>query len=193
MFCPKCGKEIPDGATVCEACGAALEVPEKAEEIAAETPTIVEEIAAETPTIAEESAPVSEVPVDTDEDTSSFTEPSFEKPAKNKKKKGLIVGIASGVVALAAVLLVVFNFSLIKGYFIKFFGSDEDYFRYVEYKAFSEGTDELTAFYGKFTEAFDTKGSVDGNISVQVSDEVMGLLEKAQELILIGLKISIST
>ncbi|MBO5908718.1 MAG: zinc ribbon domain-containing protein, partial [Clostridia bacterium] len=70
MFCKNCGKEFPEGAKFCDACGAKLEentevteqaVTEELKETVADTPEAIEEKVAEAP-VEDEPAPVAEAP-----------------------------------------------------------------------------------------------------------------------------------
>lgn len=108
-----------------------------------------------------------------------FYEPTFEQKPKKKGKTGLIVGIAAAVAVVAVGLAVVLNFSWIQGWFIKTFSSDEKYFQYVEYKAFSESVDDVSKVYGKYSEALGKPMTANGNVGFNISDEALDLLADA--------------
>ena len=142
MFCKYCGKQIPDGNTACEECKAKLEAP------AEQTAPIVEEAPVEEAAASAVEAPVAE---EAPAEEVAFEEPVFEETPKAKKKvkKGLIFGIVGGVLAVVAAAVVLFFVSpFVKGHFIKMFGSEAEYFAFVEKQAMEPYIDTVTTSYG---------------------------------------------
>ena len=181
MFCKFCGKETPDGVEVCEVCAAAQQAAQPVEEAPANEAAV--EAAAETaPAVA-----VAEAVEETA--TEAFEEPTFEeepkgkkaKKAKKGKKTGLIIGLSSAAVAVVGItLLVIFNFTFIKGYWLRWFGTPEEYFAFVEQQAMAPYIDTATEGYGAVT------GVVSGDalgkelaVELKISDEIATLLKDA--------------
>ncbi len=169
MFCKFCGKETPDGVEVCEVCAAAQQTAQPTEEAAVEAAEVVAEEVAETEVVAQESA-------------ETFEEPTFEEaaPKKKKKKLGLIIGLSGGALALVGiVLLVIFNFTFIKGYWLRWFGTPEEYFAFVEQQAMSPYIDTATNGYGAVTNV--VSGGALGKefaVELKISDEIATLLKE---------------
>lgn len=166
MYCKKCGTSIAEGTDVCPACGYAKE--EAAEEINANVQ-------------AEESATTE----------NAFEEPSFEpeqKPSKGKKK--IIIAAIACVAALAIVLTTILNFDTLKGFAIKKFGSDADYYGYVEKAAWDGVREDIVSAYGDFkdnigtqsvssTIGFDVGDGINNLLSLGINDELVDLVDNA--------------
>lgn len=126
MVCPHCGRQLDDGNLFCTFCGGKLDVgagdpPAGGQAEFAEDFTLGNTQTFTAPT-AEPAEPV-------------FAAPEFDAPKPKKKRrlsKKAIIAIVSGAVAAALVLTVALNFRKIRGAFILAFGSDEDYFEFVE-------------------------------------------------------------
>ena len=175
MFCEKCGKPIPEGLTECPDCNPVVqEVEETVQEGAA-----TEAPAVETPAVE---APAVETPAVEPE---VFEEPSFEKPVKVKKKrgkKGLVIGgIATSVVAVGLAVIIAFFpgvTAAVKGFFLKTFGSDEDYSAFVQEKTATEYTEVATTVYGSLLESLVAGDmAVDAVVEVNISDEAMTMIK----------------
>ncbi len=154
MFCVNCGKPIEDGKTVCDEC-AVQELPYNPQE----------------------------------EPVYQAAEPSFqlnnpvEEPVKVKKpKKGFPVGavIALAVVAAIVVCGVIF-WDSITGFFVRSFGTPEQYLSHVENKAAEDTINGISGFYGNLlgvlggeveTEDVATKG----NISIEISEDILSTI-----------------
>lgn len=128
MFCTNCGNQLKDGARFCTACGQKLENAPQAPapapiepEMPVHTPIVQNSLDPMAPPVPHEpivqnsldpmAPPVEQEPplvyADTDPDLTA------QKPPK-KKKKGLIIGIIAGVVAVAAVAVTLSAISLNK-------------------------------------------------------------------------------
>lgn len=171
MFCTKCGKQLPEGSALCDACGAQIEIPEHEEILTNET--TVEPLnngfsVKETP-VEEVTQPVAET-----QDFAEFTEEN--KPKKSKKK--LFISLTALVLAACVAIVTIFNFSSIKGLWAEKFGSDEDYFKYVEKKSFSDFANSSSKLYGKL---IDTVGKESFNseakVELQFSDSALDLVK----------------
>lgn len=169
MNCKYCGKELEEGALFCGSCGKAVEKEEP----------VPEEVV---PEVNTESAAAVEVMEEKTVSAVSFAEPAFdaEVEEKPKKKKWLKAVIISGIALItAAALVLVAVFTPLKGLILKLVGSDADYFRYVETKAFASGTDNFTKQYANLLADFKTEIGEEANVKLNVGDSVITLLETA--------------
>lgn len=166
MYCTNCGKEIPEGAKFCIRCG---------NRVGAE-PAPVNAPAAQEPV-----KPAAEpVPAAAPESASASAAASLKKKIKlpdirKLSKKTLII---SGVVALAAVLLVIFNMGALANYVKKTVMSPEDYYRSVETKAFAEVVSAVGSAYEDYLNvglAEEMKSSV--TFGVSIGEEIRSYLE----------------
>lgn len=126
MVCPHCGKPVYDGNLFCTFCGGKLDVGAGNPPAGGQTGGAEDFTLGNTQTF---SAPATE-PVEP-----AFAAPEFDAPKPKKKRKlskKVIIAIVSGAVAAALVLTVALNFRKIRGFFVLTFGSDEDYFEFVE-------------------------------------------------------------
>ncbi len=191
MFCEKCGKPIEEGAAFCTGCGTPVKPAEAVEEAAVVESTPVEE------TVVEESveqAPVEETAVEAatgeaqgfvvtppaDAQETVFNDPTAEEnPKKKKLGKKFWIWLSSAVVAIGLILAIIFNFSWIKGNFIKWFGSDADYYKFVEEQNISSATDDVFDLYAKLYDAL-TGGKVgsSGSLEFMVGDGADIISEK---------------
>ena len=197
-FCGSCGNVIETAPAVEEA-PIVEETPVVAETPAvAETPVIAETSAVETadfegtvvldqqpimeeaPVAAPVDAPV-EAPVDApvyDAATynANFAQPDFNQPTK-KKKWPLILGIIGGAIAVLAVVIALF-FNQVSGFFIKTFGSDDQYFKYVEMQEFKKMTNDVAEVYGKFTATTDKveDGAAEATTKLNIDKEILDTL-----------------
>lgn len=162
MFCKNCGKEIEDGVVFCSACG---------EKVGGDKP--IEAPQESIPEPASAPTPVPAEPV-------SFVEPTFEAPKKPKKKK--FVGVLLTFVALiVAAAVAVFAFAEpLEGLYVKTFGSEEEYFLFVENKAFQSGTSKVAQQYGNIIENVQkNEGAVNANIKLNIGDSAISMAENA--------------
>ena len=171
MFCTKCGKQLPEGSAFCDTCGAQIEIPEHEEILTNET--TVEPINkgfSVKETLAEEvTQPVAET-----QDFAEFTE---EKKPK-KRKKGLFISLTALVLAACIAIVTVFNFSSIKGLWAEKFGSDEDYFKYVEKKSFSDFANSSSKLYGKFIDTLGMSSfNSEAKVELQLGDSASDLIK----------------
>lgn len=154
MICKNCGKELPEGTTLCPDCDIQ----------ASDTETsVVTDNAVDENTVSE---------------IEEFAQPSFDDQPPKRKKGKLIAIISAAVVVLLAVLIG-FNFSFVQGLFIKTFCSEETYFKYVEKKALAELTDTGAVLYGDVTENFDV-GNIGSEVKVdlKLGDKLLSLIEE---------------
>ncbi len=160
MFCEKCGKELPEGVTVCDACSVQEgNVTEPAVDPIVEDTSVVPQPA---------STPVED-----------FSNPSFEDQPK-KSKKGKIIAILAAAVAILAAVALVVTLTPMKGFFIKNFGSDEAYFQYVEGDTFSDFADVGSALYGGLVSTYEPiNAGSEVKLDLQLSDELMTLAQSA--------------
>lgn len=177
MTCYKCGNEVPDESVFCNSCGANLQE-------GTQQPATENEMPVEESVVNEEVAPenTEETTVLTPEQAPQFAQVSFEETQpKNPKKvsKKLIGGVIGAVAAVVAVLVVVLNFTAIKGFFVKSFGSDEDYLEFVETEAFSGYAGDVSELYGSFLE-YEDEIAMEAMVSVEVGDSLLALLNSSE-------------
>ncbi len=179
MICKNCGNPLAEDAKFCTSCGQSLEV-EDTIEASVQEPIVEETIAPETAVAENETSEVfasTQEGVDLENDDEAFVVPDFEgnkKPKKSKKK--LIFAIIACVLVVAIALSVVFNLDYLKGFWVKNFGSDLDYYTYVEKKALSDAKDSLVEYYGNYTETVSTgKTASKGSVKLKLGDELKTL------------------
>lgn len=103
-----------------------------------------------------------------------FAEVEFDMSKKKKKVWLPILITVLAVIAAAAVAVAIF-FTEIQGFFLKNFGSAEDYFKYVELQELKNSTHDITDYYGKVVDSFGKDSASEGKIKLNVSDEVLDL------------------
>ncbi|MBR2013001.1 MAG: zinc ribbon domain-containing protein [Clostridia bacterium] len=196
MFCKFCGKEILEGSSFCTGCGKSVEntpVEEQAttmlnenDEAVAEAPAEevladeapAEEVAAKAEAPAEE-APAEENQAENATEQSYFAEPQFDAPAKKPNKKLIAIISAIAAILLIGAAGVITCFGAVEGFFIKTFGSDTDYFMYVESKAFDSATDKISEGYGTALDNFKDSGAAEMSLKLNVGEKAISLLEDA--------------
>ncbi len=177
MFCKNCGKEFPEGAKFCDACGSRLE-----EAVVAEEP-----VAAEEPVVAEE--PVA---------------PVIPEPVPPKKKGGLVKILIAAAAVVAVLGVSVFAaFPYVKNFVTKTFLPAEKYYQSVEKGNIGKVTDDIASVFDeikaqskvmeenydslskgkapKADETFDGK-KLSGSLSLTLGEPIMDLLEEYAEL-----------
>ena len=108
-----------------------------------------------------------------------FATADFDAPKKPKKGKKAIIIIAIIVVVLGLIGGAIALFwNSIAGFFIKNFGSDEDYLKFVEYNALSAYVDDVAMVYGNATESFTEGTATNVALNVEVSDTAHDLLKE---------------
>ena len=149
MICDKCGTQLPEGVETCSCSENAQ--PEQ---------------------------PVAVKPEQPEQPEADFAQAGFDAPVKKKKsKKGIIIGIVSAVVLIAAaVWLVLFSpwfgenetISNLRGNYIKSFGSSDEYAQFVANKTTGGYVDSASSAYGKLLAS---AGSVE-NVPVSTAGTV---------------------
>ncbi len=95
-------------------------------------------------------------------------------PKKNKK---LLFGIIASVAVLVVAVAVILNFSLISGAVIKTFGSEDDYFQYVETKTFGAYSDVVSEYYSNVIDEASGGTATQGEFKINLGDELIVLAE----------------
>ncbi len=186
MFCEKCGSQLPENAAFCTHCGTKVTLDDAPK-------SFVPQESAE-PAPAPAPAPETEVLSDHQakeyfQPSPSHQNPSFDIPSFNtsntpakkpkKKKTGVVVAVALILVAALLATMVAFNFASASGFFIKTFGSDEDYFKFVETNAFLGYTDNVTTVYKSLSDAMSMDSmAFDTKLSLNVSDDALDMFKK---------------
>lgn len=166
MFCTKCGNQVPENTKFCGVCGNSL--------APAEEPVF-------TPPVEE---PVYTPPVQEPVVTPPVQEPAFQlsTPA-TPKKKGNGGKIALGVVALVLVVgivLAAFNWNSVMRFFNRNFAQPEVYLADVEEDNVADAAKNIATAYDEALATYSPKGTaVDATVTVQVSDQLISLLETA--------------
>lgn len=158
MYCIKCGKQIGDGRVVCEACEAAQSLPYDPQVDPLNQP----QAAPEQPFVLNN--PVEEAP----------------KPGK-KKKKFPVGAVVAAVLVVAIAVTAVFCWDAVFGFFVRSFGTPEDYMMHVEEKAMEEQLDELTSAYGELLASLnagtETEYAAKAQLHLELGDMVIGAIE----------------
>lgn len=163
LFCEKCGTQIDEGSAFCSNCGTAVD-------------SVSEEPVAPQP---EEVAAVEEnIPMD------NFTADDNAVDTTEKKKRRLPIWAKIGipVVALGLVVVLVLNISTIWGTLLKWFGSDEAYFRYVQSNAIEEMSENFVENYYSAKDSKEFKATVD--MGVTVDESISDLIPEGSKEIL---------
>ena len=173
MFCPICGIKVEEGEKYCPACGTDLsEINGSAPASEANENTDAPEVN-ETPeaAVAEEvDAPVAETEIP------YAAEPVYAAKAAGKggkRGKSLFVKLGIAAVAVALAVIVVFNFGAIKGFFVKTFSSNENYFAHVEKKAVKETADDFTRAYGRYLSFADGDSRSEATARLKINPETL--------------------
>jgi len=164
MFCKNCGKELADNERFCSQCGAAQEETTIKQEPVAEP--VAEPV---TEPVAEET--VVEAPVQ--------EEPQWElaQSAPKSKKKLLSWLIPVVAVVTAAAIAIGIFWEPIKGFFLKNFGKDEDYFAYVAEENTSDIVSDISKAYGTYVKTLSTTSTgVDMSVTLNVGDKAKAML-----------------
>lgn len=94
-----------------------------------------------------------------------------------KKSKKLLFGIIALVAVIVAAVAVILNFSLISGAVIKTFGSEDDYFQYVETKTFGVYSDAVSEYYSDVIDNASGGTAAQGEFKINLGDELIVLVE----------------
>ncbi len=144
-------------------------------ETSVEETAVLEETVAE-PVVETEAENVEVENVEAETADNTFAEVEFDTPKKKKKVWLPILITVLAVIAAAAVAVAIF-FTEIQGFFLKNFGSADDYFKYVELQELKNSTHDITDYYGKVVDSFGKDSASQGKIKFNVSDEVLDLLK----------------
>lgn len=173
MFCKNCGKNLNDGAVFCPECGTKQDIIEQ--EVQA-SDVVVEEVQDVDATVTEEQTAAFEVNTGDDDIEYAVAAPEFT-PVPKKKNTKKIVGIVSAIAAVAAVAaVVILNFDLIAGYFIKWFGSDQDYFVYVVKQGATSAFNTATGTFSDVKDDIENK-TVTTTMQVQLGEDLLDLID----------------
>ena len=204
MFCPKCGKQIPENAVFCGFCGANIAeyTAPAAKAQTAQTQPVEQPVQtqpAQTPVqqpVYEESyeTVVLETPVTYAAPAQEYAAPAAAPVKVKKPRSKKLVAFLAVILAIAAVVAsVAFIPSLrkvwedkvvrpVKGAFVENLGSDEDYLRFVEKEAF-EGYDgyvgTVSNAYGTIMNSVTDNTYGDATLSVELSDAALELIKEA--------------
>ena len=175
MFCRNCGNPMDDDAVFCPNCGTAVEneVP------AAEPVEPVEEI----PVLQQEDE-ILDPSVEPEMDAAETEEPAFAlntegEVAVPKKKINKLPFLIGGIVAaVAAVLLVVFNWANVSGFFVRTFSSPEKLQTKVYEDVVAKTFDTVTiSDKEKKDLAYDPSNvGVEGEIRLSIDEQILNLI-----------------
>lgn len=173
--CLKCNQILDDDAIFCAACGsneleAVVEAPVEAAAVAVEEPAV------EAP--VEETPVVEEAPVVEDAVIDEAAEPA-RKPRKKMKLWQKITAIAVPAVAVVlAALLIVLNWTAVAGFFVKMFGSDQQYMSYAAKSTVTEATDDGLKQYDKWLDALKNGSAASGTLKITVGEELEDIVSQ---------------
>ena len=106
MFCTNCGAPIPDGSRFCTNCGKQLAAPQDSVPLQTEEEAVAVETTEQFSQADNQQAAGAAA-----ETQSQFGQPADQQiPPKKKMKKGLLIGIIAGAVALVAIVAVLLLF-----------------------------------------------------------------------------------
>lgn len=175
MFCRNCGNPMDDDAVFCPNCGTAVEneVP------AAEPVEPVEEV----PVLQQEDE-ILDPSVEPEMDAAETEEPAFAlntegEVAVPKKKINKLPFLIGGIVAaVAAVLLVVFNWANVSGFFVRTFSSPEKLQTKVYEDVVAKTFDTVTiSDKEKKDLAYDPSNvGVEGEIRLSIDEQILNLI-----------------
>ena len=163
MFCSNCGKPTEGEQTLCPECA------QQAAGLTNEAPVQP----AENVQPAEPAQPAEPV-----QDTFQLNTPEQQPAKKDKKKTGLIIGVAAAAAVAAIALVLIFCWNGVSAFFDRTFLSPEDYLVKVESKAVAELTGELTQAYGTSMANTDRKAT-QMEMQLTVGDEILSMAEAA--------------
>ncbi len=197
MNCPKCGKELPEGVTICDACSAEETKASTTENVANEnTETVrtaetgeavvetavnenartVETASEQTPATPEQPAAPEQTPAGREPQATPI-QPPVPPAAQSPKKKSpvVLICVLAGVVVVG--LLVAFNFAYVKNAALRLFLSSDNYAKYIVKSNFDHSKElaELYAFQRKADRKVTTTLSVE--LADDAVDELGGYVE----------------
>ncbi len=170
MFCMYCGKPTEGDKRVCDSCAAArsganAQRPNPAPQQA--QPFGEAAFQLNTPPVRQERPVQPQAPQRPQQP---------KKPAKAKKSKtGVIIAAVAAVVAVAVLAVVL----LAPGFFVRTFGSPDDYMEHVEKQSAAEITDMVSGIYGALTgkteEKADTNG-INAEVHLEMDEALLSVL-----------------
>ncbi len=207
MFCENCGNKLPDGATVCDACNTPVEAEEVSaktevlgtdnkaafEEAIAEAEVIDNTVNVEAAAITAETAVLTETTDQVAAD-GGFAAPDFEEKPPKKSKKGLkitLISVGSVIAALGITTLILFltgAWFFVQGWFIRIFGSNQAYFRFVEQNNLTQITENETKSYNELFKLLSGEIGYEGNAEIKLSEQALSLMKDATDMDMSWLK-----
>ncbi len=182
MYCKNCGNEVAEGVRFCSKCGANLEIsvdPEQNTFENQEQNTFVNqeqngEVCANQEQNGEDSVNQPLYNADAN-DFVAVNEETFVAPTKTKGKfaKKLLCIV---VPVIAVMVVVALCFNSITGFFMKNFGSNSDYFAYVEGTTLSGYSDSFTSLYSKNQSGFSNGIGTQNELKVELGDSLKTML-----------------
>ncbi len=165
MFCGECGTKVEAEAPVAEVALAPEAVEPATEPVEQPTEAPITAYAEEQGFTIVEPTEADEAPCELD-----------EAPVK-KRKKGKFLKIFIPSVAVLLVAAIVLGLTLFKGLVIKTFGSDEQYFQYVQDKALTSFNENyIDNYYAKFLENLKKDSTVTTSLNLTVDDDLAELV-----------------
>lgn len=164
MFCPNCGKTVPDGAKFCGSCGHALmdaaalnteaqQPPKPAQPEPPVRQSFFPQDDAASANGAGQGSDTIRQTIDRSfeeqpgQDWNSGYSAPPEPPKPPKKKKGLLIGGIIAAVVIIAAVAVALNFKFVSNAVMRSFASPESYYRHVEKQSMGDVIDSGTSIY----------------------------------------------
>lgn len=159
MICKSCGAVVSDGSAFCDICGAQLEKEENVVNSVENMQTTVDS--------------------GNLENDEMFMQQQFGiKPKKKFKFPKKIIFIA--VPAIVLIVALILCWYPIGGYFVKWFGSDSDYFEYIEKHNVENTANVLSAVYDQvLSNSFEDDLTTDANIEFTLGKKTFDIIEGA--------------
>lgn len=161
MFCANCGNQIAEEEKFCSQCGW-----RKPEADSVSAAPVMDPI----PPMQE--MPMNNVPVN----PMPVNGVPAEKAASGKKMpKGVLIGIAAGVVALVVILVFVFSSATVKNWSKKTFSEPEEYYRWVEGRAAEEAASNVATVYNDYLRESLKRYDMSVNMEAKIELEEAGM------------------
>lgn len=192
MFCVKCGEKLPDGSKFCPMCGSKVIESAVNNQIQIENQIDYQNVMTnQTEDQSAATAQIENLAVNkVDSQNPEINQVEYQNnilkknefaiednKQKGKRKKKLLVGGVSTIIALAVIFIVCYVFFApeIKAYFL----GTKNYYLLVEGKSFTKGFQDIT----NYSEEYPTKYNYEYDLSTKISGDIFGDSEYSEKII----------